>query len=342
MCISARTRSTLLVLLMFGSLAAGCTTPGPGAGVDSTNPSSTADRAAVDAALFAASEQLARGRAEQLDLYAPRTMEQAIDALAAAQKLQARAAPDADIVARAKAVGEHITTALSHKGVAETTLREAFAHRRVLEQIGAPQYLPREYAKTAGMLRDLAETLETGNTGKALKEQEKVLARFSEIEIDTLKAIHLTAVETMLDKAARADAVYFAPATLESAGTALKAARKFIETTPRDLAGVQAICNDALLAAQKTYNVATEARQLVGLDQRRAEVRALRYFSLMEHVNEAAGIRDFAGMSLSEQARALAQKLEHASGKVAPGRAPAEADTGSADAPQEPRQLAIP
>lgn len=319
-----RLASRLLPALVAALLLAACAGKQP----EIIDTSSHAERPAGIAGVVAdLGEQLTEARKQDMELYAPGNMRRAAEALAEAQKLLQRGKPESDIAGQVNAANGFLAAARSNRTLAETTLREAIAQRGVLEELGAGARLPRDYAKATEAFRNLMATLEGGNTGKALKEQQKVLALFAELEVNTLKATYLVPAENLLRKAEDIDADDYAPVTFKAAQNTLETASHIIETSPKDRVNVKLTGEAALVAASRAYHVAEESRQIVKLDERRAEQRVLYYHSLLARINAGNAVADLGAMNIEAQATALSRLI---------------GERGSAGAPLEQRAAAAP
>lgn len=246
----------------------------------------------------------------ELHFYAPLHYKEAQEALTDAQNLLNSKAENTLILEQTFKVDRLLKAAYSNKKTVLSTLNKALSHKQVLEELGTPETLPEAYQDSIDDLKDLIKEIEGGFIDKALKGQAKLLSAMTEVEISTLKKQHLSAVESMIDKAESIDADEFAEKTFDQAEQALKSATVFIEKNYKDREAVRKNSLDALNAASHAYHIAKEASELVELKRADAEKKALYFESLLERINKTIGIENLNTMSLYDQSVLMAKKVE--------------------------------
>jgi hypothetical protein len=306
-------KSSLLSLIVSGILLSGCAN-NQIANTDIL--SQQAKEQAINStlspqeAILNSAKLIEKSQTDQLHFFAPLHFSEAQEALTEAQDLLNSKAENALVLEQTFKVDSLLKAAYNNKATVLSTLKKSLNHKQVLEELGSPDVLPEAYQDTVDDLKDLIKEIEGGYMDKALQGQAKLLSLMTEVEIATLKKQHLSAVESMIDKADSIDADEYAEKTFAQAEQILESAILFIEKNYKDREAVRKNSLAALNAASHAYFIAQEATELVELKRADAEKKALYFESLLERVNKSLGIENLNAMSLYDQSVLLAKKIE--------------------------------
>jgi hypothetical protein len=261
-------------------------------------------------ALAAAADQITQAQAEKLEGFAPLHMASAVGALKNAQDLQRKQAPATEVLAAAFKVGHLLDAARKNKTTVELRLGKSLEHKLVLEQLGAPELLPLDFNRVVAGQLELIRDIERGLLEPALKGELVLLQQMAEVEIKTLKIIHLKPVDDLMRKA-RSEAVDdFAQQTYKHAQKTLESAHRFIETRYRDRDGVTRAGIEALHAATHASQTGREAKQWVSMNKDEAERKVLYVQSLLSRINQGVGVANLNTLTLEEQIDAMTQRIQ--------------------------------
>jgi len=241
----------------------------------------TPEQAIVDAEI-----QLIKAKEFQLDFFAPIHIEQAAENIAQAREYIID--PPSDIrnaaLMAAIAAQNFISDAYKNKKLVEGHLKEALQHQKVLIALGSPSILASGYLSVIETLTYLIKEIEQGNTSEAVKGQVDLIKDMSQVEIDTLKKIHLTEAEAYFEKAEDIDADDYAEQSFEKAEIILAASINFIEKNYRNREGVKQAGKEALWATKKAYFIGLESGKIIQMTAADSEKHILNITSLMNKV----------------------------------------------------------
>ncbi|CAA0103122.1 Uncharacterised protein [Zhongshania aliphaticivorans] len=248
-----------------------------------------------------------------LGFYAPSHMEQAKVKLAEAVKISKKIALPEDrlaAISAAFAASKLIADAYENKNTALTQLSKVFDHQKVLLEINADAVHPKLYRKAVNKLEGLIRDIEGGLLAEVKDNEAKVLGYFAYVEVETMKATYLNKAIEKLDEAESIDAEDFAEVSYEKAEEAIDYASDFIENNYRDRENVKRLSHKAYTQAMRAYYIAEESAKIVEIDEEEAEQYILYVESLLQRINEEAGVSDIEAMPLREQSRSLAEAFK--------------------------------
>ncbi len=247
---------------------------------------------------------------EDLYFYSPTYITQAEREIRLAEKAFKEKLSNQQIIAYALTGKQLLKRGLETKQVVLVQLKLSLDGLEMLAQLKTDSLLAGDYADIQDDIKDLIVLIEQDNTASALKDQNGVLADIHQLEIKTLKKIHLNPVEHALDKADDADAEDYANRSFEAAEKATERLEIFIEqnSTNRDAIKIQA--KQALHIAQHAQHVSIAAQPLLKLKPESAEQHVLFIEKLMARIGNALKQNEINHLPLDSQSIALAQAAE--------------------------------
>ncbi|MFQ5560895.1 MAG: hypothetical protein ACE5FU_09960, partial [Nitrospinota bacterium] len=263
-----------------------------------------------DEAILEAAGMLNKANTENLSFFAPLHLTEARSVLNKAQKLAKSGAKPGLVLEKAFKVKTLINDGLKTKEMVKTTLSKVLDHKQVLDDLDVQGEFPEKYEKSVSKIRELVLEVEAGNFSAAVDGQSKVLVYMSEVEIAIMKKRYLSSAQAMMEKAKDIDADDYAEVTYKGAQKQYETSSHFIERNYRDRKGVKQAGEEALLAAKHAFFVAKEAKRLVKIGEEEAEQRVLYFESLLDRIGQASGNQNIIGLSLYDQAEALAKHIQ--------------------------------
>lgn len=297
----------LMALVMMGS----------GCGLSRSN---SADMAAAAQALnnnqtpqsmlAQAEESMKTAHGEALDYYAPAFLSEAEKHLKKAQSLMIKGGDDVAVAAEAMAVRKAIAQGLIIKQTVVRQLTDVFAMKDRLDQLKADVHARDDYDRRMDQIRKLIACIEKGDQAVVDKKKPEALAEMRALEIAVVKKVVLAEARDFLTRARTIDAEKLSPKTWKTAEDTLQRARVFIESFPRDEAGVAQAGEEALLACQHAYFVTREVITIKSLDKNAVENLVLDIETMLDRVRLGLNHGDVRHMSLHDQSVALAGAAE--------------------------------
>lgn len=260
--------------------------------------------------LTEAQKKIDKAQTSRLDFYAPLHFKAAKEALASAKQLLQKGEGQSLVLEQAFRVESLLNAGYKNRGIVQAKLAPSLEHLGVLEKLKARSILPSGFEDVMGELESLIREMEGGFIDKAVEGQPKLLENMTQLEVDVLKKVHLTAAEDMLDQADEAKADKYAKKSFQKAEQSLEEAKRFIEKQYRDRAGVKGAGIKAWVDAAHAYQIAKESTLLVNLTPEKAEQRALYFESLLTLINTPLQIKQLETKALRDQAKAIATRVQ--------------------------------
>lgn len=260
-------------------------------------------------ALMSATQKINQAQTQELNIYAPLHLRSAREALNEAQEAKNSGQPASLVLEKSFQAETLLEAAFAMKGRVKALLKPSLEHKQVLEQLGCPNTLPKDFNGVERKLQYLVKDIEGGFVEDAEKGQQDLLKYMTKVEINTLKKQHLTAAEVQLEKADDIDADEFAPQTFEVAEQTLEQSELYIEKHFRNREGVKKAGLDALYAAQHAYYLAQRAEKMVALKPADAEQQVIEFEALLERINTSVGVAQLSARDLNQQAQLLADAI---------------------------------
>lgn len=282
---------------------------------------------------------LDKANQNELPFYTPlhfNGVQKSFDKIASLQKQKSGTATkgvsnDKLIITEAFKTQKLIDEATQVKVNIEHLLEKSLSHKLVLEQLNSKKVFPKQYKNINSDLVDLFKLIEQNRIDKALKNQHGLLDDMTELEVDTLINNYVKPAKLILDKAEDFDADDYAENTFKQAELSIEQAETFIAGNTRNIEGVKAVGEEALLAAKRALNVGQFSKSLVELDEERAEIKALEMEDLLGAIIKAFDAKDLEGLTLDEQSQELAQLARVQAAKLKALQLMPDNDTGESN-----------
>jgi len=245
-------------------------------------------------AIETAEQKLLDAKAAELEFYAPLHLLQAQESITQAREYLVEPPKDIKNAALMAAIAAQnfIEDSYKNKTTVKANLKESLAHKEVLITLNTPTLLAEDYQDIMEDLLDLVKLIEKGDSAQAGRDQTSLLSDMSELEINTLKNIHLTEAEAFFEKADDIDADTYAEISFEKAAKVLEASNNFIRKNYRDRKGVKKAGEEALWATKHAYFVALESEKVIKLEAVESEKHILHIVSLLNSINQKAYGKD--------------------------------------------------
>ncbi len=247
---------------------------------------------------------------EYLYFYSPTYIAQAEQEIRLAEKALKDKLANQQIIAYALTGKQLLKRGLETKQLVLVQLKSSLDGLKMLTQLKADSLLAGDYEDIQGDIKDLIILIEQDKTASALKEQSDVLADIQQLEIKTLKKIHLSPVEHALDKADDSDAEDYASRSFAAAEKATERLEDFIEKNTQNRDAIQVQAKQALHIAQHAHHVSIAALPLLKLKPESAEQHILFIEKLLARIGTALKQGQINHLPLDSQSIALAQAAE--------------------------------
>ncbi len=259
-------------------------------------------------ALDEANEAYRRAQDDNLTFYAPLHMKRLEETLREARQQELSGNSEQAIAAAAQ-VMSLLENGRRTKAAALDALPELFAQKEVLDNIKSANVLPEDYRDAMGDLSKLITLIESGNASRAAEKAPSLLEDLTELEIDTMLAIHWQPAADTLEKAEDEKADDNAPSSFAESEQMIESARDTIRSSYRERGLCEQVGKEALRSAQHTLYIAREAKKLQKLNADKAEYAALKLESFLHEVAIGSGSGDLRHMSFKDQALAIIQNI---------------------------------
>lgn len=269
-----------------------------------------------------AQKKIDKAQKARLDFYAPLHFKAAKEALVTAQNILNKGEGASLVLEQAFRVESLLNAGYKNREIVQTKLALSLEHLGVLEQLKASAIVPEGFSDVMEDMEAVIREMEGGFIDKAVERQPKLLESMTQLEVDLLKKVHLSAAEDMLDKAEKVKADKYAETTFQKAEQALEDAKRFIEKQYRDRAGVKSQGIKAWVAAARAYRLAKESVTLVNLTPQKAEQRALYFESLLSLINTPLQLKQLETKSFSTQAKTIVERIQRLNSEAKPSALP--------------------
>ncbi|WP_459923813.1 hypothetical protein [Desulfatiferula olefinivorans] len=263
-----------------------------------------------------AEESMKTAHDEALDYYAPTFLSTAEKHLKKAQSLMIKGGDDVTVAAEALAARKAIAQGLVVKQTVIRQLSDVFAMKDRLDQLKADVHARDDYDRRMDQIRKLIACIEKGDQTAVDKKKPEALEDMRALEVAVVKKVVLAEARDYLARARKIDAGKLSPKTWKTAEDTLQRARVFIESFPRDEAGVAKAGKEALLACRHAYFVTREVITIREMDKDAFENLVLNIETMLDRVRLGLEHEDVRHMSLHDQSVALASSAEALSRKL--------------------------
>lgn len=224
-------------------------------------------------ALALAEESLQQAEDENLLFFAPLHLQQAKDAYNSALELSRT--PDSarpnGTIEDALAARQFIEQGINNKSDVLVYLKEAIAHKRVLQQLEVPTLYRESYAEVLNGFAKLIRLIEEGEADEALNKQKPLRKNMYDLEVDALLHIHLREAKRILAEAETHDAESYAPFSYHNAAHKIQAAERYTRSNYRDTKQIEKNGLVATDLARQALEIVIEAKKLSAMDNEALE-----------------------------------------------------------------------
>jgi hypothetical protein len=190
-------------------------------------------------ALALAEKDIATAKKEALEYYAPIHLSLAEQYLTKAQSLWVKGGQPVEMVAETIKARKMVAEGLDVKQSVLRQLSEVFEMKVRLDQLKAEVHLHDDYMDQLDHIKKLITYIEKGDQETLDKKKKDYLSDMRALEVNVVKKITLSEPIKILGNAKKIDAKKLAPKSWKSAEDTLKQSTVYIESFPRDDAGVK-------------------------------------------------------------------------------------------------------
>lgn len=242
-------------------------------------------------AIALAKEELQKAEQAQLAFFSPLHLEQAQNNLALAEKYarEPKAGEPNAAIEAALSAREFIKKGLSNKDDVLVYLKEAIAHKRLLQKLGVPDLYKEPYQEVLFGFSNLIRIIEEGEPDVALNKQKPLRDKMYQLEIDALIHIHLSEAMSILAQAEDNDAEQYAPVSFYNAKHKIDSTENFIRNNYRDRKGIEKAGIVSLRLAKEAHEVGIMSKKLMKLDSAGSEQYVLNEIQRLQSFMDLAG-----------------------------------------------------
>ena len=255
-------------------------------------------------AIDLAEAELAEVDKENLDFFSPLHLAQAKQSLAQAKEFARKpvAGQPNGAIEYALSAREFIKKGLSNKADVLIYIKEAIAHKRMLQKLEAPSLYPERYQTVLFEFSKLIKLIEEGEPNQALNRQGTLRDKMYALEIDTLIHIHLSEAIQIINEAEANDAERYAPTSFYNAQHKIASTENYIRTNYRDRMGIKKSGEHALLLAKRAHEVGIASKKLMTLDSAGSEQYVLSEIKRLQGYFTQLGNGDLPPQSIERSA----------------------------------------
>lgn len=262
-------------------------------------------------AIAKAEQNIAKAEQENFAFFAPTHLQQAQEALLLAKQLEQSPDPKRPngVIEESLAASHYIELGLKNKDDVLLYLKEAIAHKRVLQSLDVPDRFTEEYNLILNDFATLIRMIERGNAEQALNQQKPMRLAMTELEIKALKDEHLSYAQKLLDEADALDADRYAPKSFEKAQQKFRIANQYIEQHFRDRKGIHQQGLDATSLAQLALEVCIESKRIMTMDSQESEKYVLAIQDKLSSFSRSLGQKGHPAQSLEKSYQQVSQEI---------------------------------
>lgn len=264
-------------------------------------------------AIAVADEEMIRAEKENLRFFSPLHLTQAEQNLALAKTLLVKpkaGEPNAAIEAAISAI-EFLKKGFTNKSDVQVYLKEAIAHKRLLQKLEVPERYPEAYGEVLFEFSKLIKIIEEGEPDVALNKQKPLRARMYELEIAALTDIHLSEAKKVLLQAEENDAERYAPASYFNAKYKIDSTEQYIQDNYRDRKGIEKAGKMSLLLAKVAHEVGIESKKIMNLDSPGSEAYVLAQVKRLQSFQDLLEAGELPPQSLERSSMAVKTALQN-------------------------------
>lgn len=255
-------------------------------------------------AIDLADAELAAVADENLAFFSPLHLAQAKQSLDKAKQLAMKpvAGKPNGPIEYALSARELIKKGLANKADVLVYIKEAIAHKRMLQKLNAPETFPERYQSILFEFSKLIKLIEEGEPNEALNRQGTLRDKMYALEIDSLIHIHLREAVQILAQAEANDAERYAPVSFYNAEHQIASTDNYIRTSYRDRKGIEKSGNSALLLAKTAHEIGIASKKIMNLDSPEAEQYVIGEISRLQGYHAQLGRETLPPQSIDRSA----------------------------------------
>ncbi len=200
-------------------------------------------------------DRMKNDQTAQVDYLSPSHFKQAEKSLNQAQESLDRNQPAEDVLSDAGKAQAWLQLAEETASSRSTELEPVLNSRKAALSANAQNEMPKELASANDEFRDLGRNLEKPSFHPEAKMISTLEARYSGIELNSVKKSALGESRAILERAAENDGKKKAPLTYNAAQVRYDSALRSVEANRRNPSGYQEAVNDSLQSARKLEHV---------------------------------------------------------------------------------------
>lgn len=208
---------------------------------------------------------MTQAKSQQIDVISPASWEHAEKALAEANKKRAKGKPEQEVLESIGEAKAALNDANEKASDSQKKLFDVMATRMEAKNAGADKFYSKDLTNIDSDLKDYTKDYEKGKGTISQKEREALQARYSDLELKSIKSTHLSRAKSMIENAERNDASKLVPKSFATAQAKFKNAEKVIATNRHDQATIENISREVTTEAEKLVNLTKTARTARGL-----------------------------------------------------------------------------
>ncbi len=206
--------------------------------------------------------QLKEIEKKQAHVVSPDYYDKAKSRLDDAKEMQAEGEPSGDILQKVAESRAYIKKARETTSLADEVIPEVMTARASAVAAMPPDADNKSLKDADDDLMDIGDDLEDGDTSTALKNRDKIKARYLDLELASIKDGYLGPIKSTRALASDEGAETSAPKSWRTSTNSLKIAETYLEENRDDKAGIQRPLKQAQMDADKLLKVSREAKAL--------------------------------------------------------------------------------
>ncbi|SDK25807.1 hypothetical protein SAMN04488540_12316 [Ferrimonas sediminum] len=269
------------------------------------------------------SQRLIQAKTDNIALYAPELLDDALDQQKDAQTefddiryTPADADQDTvdDILVAVLKANQALDSGYLIKQTAEKVLADAMAMRERLQQLDAASYFGKQMRRAEQQYLDLLEEVADGDIEDAQEGQAELIKLLNAIEVKTVERLTLTGMKKQLASMQKNRVARSAPLSFQRAVASMERAKSVIASDPRNDKAIDAAATQVQFDLDHAQHIAQAVKNLDALDDDDFESYILAQENRLNQVVQALGSDDVRDRPFSQQTQAIvevATKLTH-------------------------------
>ena len=160
-------------------------------------------------------------------------------------------------------------------------LKLADAHLSELNNLQAHDFFPNEFNKVKNQFTKLMELVEKNEVQTAIQQEPDLIKQMIQLEIVTLKQIHLAEAMKYIKDAKKLDASDYAPKSLMQSETLLQSTQELSEKSYRDKHAISEESKKTLESAKKLYFISKEIQAIHKSSDEALEQQVINHYGFL-------------------------------------------------------------